>query len=266
MNEPADIKFFVWLNDQQEGPFDEKMIQQMLSEKQITKDTLICPEGGGLDWIPVKDLFLQDLLPENFVLPKSADNLLEQSDDGSRLNFRLNSGVELKVKAVMLYEETALARVNSKKREAMELLKGVSTGIGAWGSIEWVLEASVVIGAIESLLSTGASSEGVKLLQEAFQAEQKLRKEGIYFPVGKIRYLEYPIPGFWKAYSVATVQQEVRVVKTLQLTKNEVRAVKRSANFVHNGDEFISVKAEDDSTCSIRWSAVEKHFYSQSIK
>ena len=257
------MKFFVWLNDQQEGPFDERAIQKMLSEKRISRDTLICPEGGDLDWIPVKDILWQDSLPESLIPSLSIDELLVQPDDGSRLDIRLNSGAELKIKAVLLYEETALAKINSKKREAMELLKGVSTGIGAWGSIEWVLEASVVIGVMESLLSAGASSEGVKLLQEAFQAEQKLRKDGIYFPVSKIQHLEYPIPGFWKAYSVAAVQEDTQVVKTLQLSKNEVRTVKKHTSFVHNGDEFISVKSENDSKHSIRWSAVESHFYSK---
>jgi hypothetical protein len=129
-----DMKFFVWLNDQQAGPFDDTTIRKMLLQKQISHDTLICPESGDLD-----------------------------------------------------------------------------------------------------------------------------------FPVSKIQFLEYPIPGFWKAFSVATVREETQVVKSLQLTKNEVRTVKKSTYFVHNGDEFISVRAEDDSTCSIRWSAVERHFYSKSM-
>jgi len=265
MNKMDDMKFFVWLNDQQAGPFDDTTIRKMLSQKQISHDTLICPESGDLDWTPVKELFFQDSMPDSMASAQSIEEILEQPDDNTRLHIRFNSGSELKVKAVLLYEETALAKVNSQKREAMELLKGVSTGIGAWGSIEWVLEASVVIGVVESLLSAGASSEGVKLLQAAFQAEQRLRKEGIYFPVSKIQFLEYPIPGFWKAFSVATVREETQVVKSLQLTKNEVRTVKKSTYFVHNGDEFITVRAEDDSTCSIRWSAVERHFYSKSM-
>ncbi len=128
------MKFFVWLNDQQQGPFPERTIQKMLAEKQITKDTLICPEGGDLDWIPAKDLFLQDSLPESLIPPPSIDELLEQSDDGSRLDIRLNSGEELKIKAIRLYDEVALARINSKRAEAMKTLKGVSTGIAPWGS------------------------------------------------------------------------------------------------------------------------------------
>jgi hypothetical protein len=115
---------------------------------------------------------------------------VEQSDDGSRLEIRLNSGAELKIKAVRLYDEIALTELNSKKAEAIKMFKGVSTGIGPWGSIEWVLAASAVIGAVEGVLSAGASSAGARLLEEAIQAERKLRKEGVFFPVGKFQFIK----------------------------------------------------------------------------
>jgi hypothetical protein len=243
MNEMDDMKFFVWLNDQQQGPFSERTIQKMLAEKQITKDTLICPEGGDLDWIPAKDLFLQDSLPESFIPPPSIDELLEQSDDGSRLDIRLNSGEELKIKAIKLYDEMALARVNSKRTEAIKLLKGVSTGIRPWGSIGWVLAASAVIGTVESVLSAGTSSTGANLLEEAVRAERNLYREGVFFPAGKIQYIETPMPDFWRAYAK---------------TKNATSA------FIHNGDEFISVMTDDGSDCSIRWAAIGRYCYSKS--
>ena len=243
MNEQADMKFFVWLNDQQEGPFDERAIKQMLAEKRITQDTLICLEGGDLDWIPVKDILWQDSLPESLIPPPSIDELLEQSDDGSRLDVRLNSGEELKVKAIRLYDETALARVNSKRTEAIKLLSGVSTGIRPWGSIGWVLAASAVIGTVESVLSASTSSTGANLLDEAVRAERNLYREGVLFPVGKIQYIETPMPDFWRAYAK---------------TKNATSA------FIHNGDEFISVMTEDSSDCSIRWTAIGRYCYSKS--
>jgi hypothetical protein len=236
------MNFFVWLNDQQEGPFDERAIQKMLSEKRITKDTLICPEGSDLDWIPVKDLLWQDSLPESLIPPPSIDELLEQSDDGSRLDIRLNSGEELKIKAIRLYDEIALARVNSKRAEAMKMLKGVSTGIAPWGSIGWVLAASAVIGTVESVLSAGASSTGANLLEEAIRAERNLHREGVFFPVGKIQYIETPTPDFWRAYAKI---------------KNATSA------FIHNGDEFISVMTDDSSDCSIRWTAIGRYCYSK---
>ena len=50
-------KFFVWQNEQQQGPFDANQIRQMILERKITGETLVCPEDGGLDWTPAKKLF-----------------------------------------------------------------------------------------------------------------------------------------------------------------------------------------------------------------
>lgn len=243
------MKFFVWLNDQQQGPFDEETIRKMFAEGQIARDTLACPEGGELDWTPVGELLLQDSIPESFASLSSIDEILaEQFDDGSRLEIRLNSGAELKIKTVRLYDEIALAEVNSKKAEAMKLFNGVSTGLGVWGSIEWVLAASAVIGAAEAVLSAGASSAGSRLLEEAIHAEQKLRKEGVFLPVRRIQNIENPMPGFWR-----------------MLARKGKDIGTASSGFVHNGDEFISVMADDDTVSSIRWSAVERYNYVKSV-
>jgi len=242
------MKFFALLNEQQQGPFDEETVQKMISGGEIKRDTLVCSEDGDVGWTPAKELFFQDSLPESFTPAPSIDEMLaEQSDDGSRLEIRLNSGAELRIKAVELYDEIAMAKVNSKRAEAMKMFKGVSTGIGPWGSIEWVLAASVVIGAVESVLSAGASSTGAGLLGEAMRAERQLRKEGIFFPVNKVQYIEDPTPGFWRAHAV------------------KAKTAKTATAFVHNGDEFISVMTDDNSACSIRWSAVERYFYSKPI-
>ena len=237
------MKFFVWLDDQQQGPFEEEVIRKMLSEKQIGQDTLVCPEGGNLDWASVKELFFLESLPESFLQSFSLEEISNnQFYDGSKLVIQLNSGLELKVKAIRLFDEIELAEVNAKKAKAMEMFKGVSTGIGAWGSIEWVLAASVAIGAVESVLSAGAASSGADLLREAIQAERQLRKEGVFFPVSKIQYIDTPIPGGWRAFA-----KKSKVVTA----------------FVHIGDDFISVKTDDDSICSVRWSAVESNYYSK---
>ena len=238
------MKFFVWLNDQQQGPFEEEVIREMLAKKQVAHDTLVCPEGGDLDWTPVKELFFQDSLPESFIQPPSIDEMLaEQFNDGSKLEIRLNSGAELKIKAVRLYDEVALAKVSSKRSEAIKMLQGVSSGIGAWGSIEWVLAASVVIGAVESVLSAGTSSAGAKLLREAIYSERQLRKEGVFFPASKIQLIENPIPGFWRGFA---------------------KKAGATTAFVHNGDEFVVMQIDDGSTCSVRWNAVERYNYSKS--
>jgi hypothetical protein len=269
VNKSEIMKFFAWLNDQQQGPFDEETIRKMISEGQIAQDTLVCPEGGDLDWTPVKELFFQDSIPESFIPLPSVDEMsVEQSDDGSRLEIRLNSGAELKIKAVQLYDEIALAELNSKKAEAMKMFKGVSTGLGSWGSIEWVLAASAVIGAAEAVLSAGASSVGARLLEEAIQAERKLRKEGVFFPVSKIQYIDNPMPGFWRVPVKKDVRVEAQVIPkslTIQLRpKWETRISTVTSAFVHNGDEFISAMADDNAVSSIRWNAIERYVHLKS--
>ena len=256
------MKFFAWLNDQQQGPFDEEAIRQMISKEQITRETLLCPEGEDLDWTSAKELFFQDSLPESFGLANlSAYEVSpDYADDGYRLEIRLNSGSELIIKAVRLYSETALKELNSKKSEAMKMFKGVSTGLGSWGSLEWVLEASAVIGAAEAVLSAGAASAGASLLEEAIQAERKLRKEGVFFPISKIQFVENPTPGFWRAFVKQDIRVEVPVYQIIQIKqKTKTQTTATTSAFVHNGDEFISVVTDDNAVSAIRWSAIERY-------
>lgn len=238
------MKFFVWLNDQQQGPLDEETIRQMVSDGQIARDTLVCQEAGDLDWTSVGELFFNDTKLKSLGLAEIHEqtDLTGQVDNGSRLEIRLISGAKLIVKAVRLYDEIALAELNSKKHQAMEMLKGVSTGLGAIGSIGWVLAASAIIGAAEAVMSAGVSSAGSRLLEEVLQADKKLRNEGVFFTIGKIQHIENPLPGFW------------RVPNTGELETQTIRSA-----FVHNGDEFISVLVDDDSVYSIRWNAVESY-------
>ena len=173
------------------GLLDEKTVQKMISGGEIKRDTL----GLFRRW-----RFSLDS-SERIVFSRFATRIfcsasvllmkyqLNKSDDGARLEIRLNSGVELKIKAVRLYDDIALAKVNSKRAEAMKMFKGVSTGIGPWGSIEWVLAASAVIGAVDRFYQREhlASSVPGLPLKRRFKQERKLRKEGVFFPVSKIQ-------------------------------------------------------------------------------
>ncbi len=258
------MQFFVWLNDQQQGPFDEETIQRMVSEGQIANETLLCPEGGDLDWTPAKELFPPDFLatprkavvcsPGPPVLEKPADSLARREDDGTRVEVRLTSGVVLKIKAVRLNDETALAEVNAKRAQALKSFQGVSTGIGSIGSIGWVLATSVVVSAVEGALSAVAASAGTNLLAEVIQLEQKLRSDGVFMPVGVIENIEAPVPGLWRVPCKrgAMVQTGVNFWNVKQFENREVPSA-----LIHSGDEFVGVQTDDDSITSVRWSAVE---------
>ena len=221
------MKFFLWESDQEQGPFNEETVQSMITNGQIPQDTLMRLEDSNSDWIAAKDLFPQDNL---------GIRQLKVSEKAS-LEIYLNSGAKLKIKSVCLYDEIALASLNAKKAEAVKKLQGVSIVLGSIGSIEWVIAASAAIGAVESILSANASTTGVSLLKQAIQAEKKLRREGVLSPVDKIQNIENPIPCFWRTH----------LGKTL----------------VHNGDEFVVAQTDDQSICSIRWSAVERYIYSK---
>jgi len=234
------MKYLVWLKDQQQGPFDEATIREMLLEGEIARDTLVCPEGSDLDWTSVGELFFHDSKLKSLGLAEIPDDVVlqGQADDGFRLEIRMNSGMDLIVKAVRLYDESGLVKLNSKKAEARKMFQGVSTGLGAIGSIEWVLAASVIIGATEAALSSGAASAGVRLLEEAIYLERKIRNEGVFSPVGTIRQIEDPIPNLWR------------------VSKKDLQGA-----LIHNGDEFISMINDDGSSCSIRWGAIERYVY-----
>ena len=174
-----------------------------------------------------------------------------KTEDAAFVKIRLMSGKELKIKAVQLYDRLTLSVVSQKKSEARKKHQGVSTGLGSIGSLEWVLASSLVIGAVEGVLSSGAAAQGTKLLTEAIQLEMDLRNEGAFLPVGTIKNIEHPLPGIWLVLGEAK-----------SLENGETRRF--PAAFIHNGDEFITVQTDDDSICYIRWSAVESYAYQTS--
>ena len=151
-------KFFVWQNEQSQGPFDQATIQQMISDGQIFEDTMLCPEDGGLDWTPAKELFFQDSPPESLVAitpandtPQAAsESLVEikinqyhsffhhpaKNEDSVSVEIRLQSGAELKVKAIRLFDESTLLAIARNRAQAAQGHQGVSTGLGSIGSLE----------------------------------------------------------------------------------------------------------------------------------
>ena len=186
--------------------------------------------------------------------PTEAQKLERSPDDGARLHLVLNSGVELKVRAIRLYDENDLAKLNAKKAEAMKLFEGVSTGLGAIGSIGWVLAASVVIGAAEAAMSSSAATAGARLLAEAIQMEKWLRGRGVFLPVGKISNIENPLPGFWRRK-----YEKADKVRFNTAAGEQIEMDTSQSALIHNGDEFLTVQTDDGSIRSIRWSTAERY-------
>ena len=119
-----------------------------------------------------------------------------------------------------------------------------------------MLATSVVIGAVEGVLSAATASSGTNLLAEVIRMEQKLRMEGVFCHIGKIENIEAPIPGLWRVpyKRMARVEAGVNFWHEKQYKDQEVPSA-----YIHSGDEFILVQTDDGTVCSIRWSSVE-HF------
>jgi hypothetical protein len=47
------MKYFLWIGEQADGPYDKPQLVEMLLSGKITKETLWIPENGKEDWQPV---------------------------------------------------------------------------------------------------------------------------------------------------------------------------------------------------------------------
>jgi hypothetical protein len=257
-------RFFVWQQEKQQGPFDQETVQQMIVNGEIANETLLCPEDGGLDWTPAKELFLADSPPANLAtIENVSDDLLveirvnpfqflcyrpDRLSENALVEIRLTSGTDIRIKAMRFYDLKAMTAIDAKKTDARQKSHGVSTGLGSFGSLGWVLASSVVIGAVEGVLSSGAASQSMNLLVEANKMETALRDEGVFLPVGIIKNIEHPFREKWFAQ-----------VEMKNLAKEKTK--QNSSVYALNEDEFLTVKTAEDWVCSIRWSAVESYTY-----
>jgi len=250
------MKYFVWQEEQPDGPFDEVAMQNRILEGLITDDTLVCIDNGELDWVPAKELFFQDSPPENSATEDSADDdsLLEivvndhnsffyrPTEDGDFfVVLRLNSGTDLKVKAIRLYDELSLRMMHLKRAEVLKKYPGMATG-----SLGWWLVTTAGGESGEGGVSTAAARAGDNLVAEAMQLEQKVRENVHFLPVGVIENIENPLPGFWRVSG----KSKIRIPP-------QEKADWIASAFIHNGDDFVMVQTIDDMVYSIRWNAVE---------
>jgi len=157
----------------------------------------------------------------------------------SQVKLTLTSGASLSVVQIKLFDAQALQRLATMRATAATQMGGVSTGLGAVGSLDWVLMASVAIGAVESAMSNAAAKQGAETLRNALILERKIRRTGSFFPVGMIDQIEQASPAHWEVPAQALAP----------------------SGFIHNGEGFIVVKDSEDTSTAIRWSTVEAYKY-----
>lgn len=156
--------------------------------------------------------------------------------EASAVEIVLTSGAALKIKAVRLYDANELHELATKKAEAAQMLNEISSPQGSVGDPLWMVAATKSIGTIEDRRSRGSVQTGLSLLQKFVEQERKLRADAKFFSVGQVQDMEYPIPVRWQ----------------VPLAESK---------FVHNGDEFVTVKDTGGVVKSIRWSCVESYDY-----
>ena len=256
---PTPPRFFLVDKDIQKGLIDRETIQEMIDNGQLSNDALVCSEDGSTDWTSVGKIFVMKPNKEIFQSSPESEALsipLAHINSGIKLEIRTLSGNSHQIKAIRLYDEIHLSEISAKRAEALKRLQGVSTGIGSIGSIGWVLATSVVIGAVESVLSAGATSSGYALLANVIKLEQELRANGTFISIEEIENIETPNPGLWRVPYKRKANVEAGVT-FMGEKKWEMREL--STAFIHSGDEFITVQTEDGAVQAIRWTAVEHY-------
>ena len=99
----------------------------------------------------------------------------------------LVSGERLVVREVLLYDVDKVAEINSLKAQASNELKGFSTGIGFWGSPDWVVGGALALGAVESMISNAKQKTGLRLLRLAAEKFNQLPNNSVFVSVDRIR-------------------------------------------------------------------------------
>lgn len=157
----------------------------------------------------------------------------------SRIKLTLTSGTSLCIAKIKLFDAQALQRLATMRATAAPQMGGVSTGLGAIGSLGWVLMATAAIGAVESAMSSAAARQGAEALRNALTLERRIRQTASFFPVGMIDQIEHPLPAFWEVPAQPIAP----------------------SGFIHSGDDFAVVQDPDGNSTAVRWGAVENYHY-----
>lgn len=173
------------------------------------------------------------------------------------LTIQLTSGELIQIAAIKLYSEFSVEEASALRAKAMKQLGGWSSGMGAWGSLGHVVMTSAVIGAIEHAISKGLSKEGMVLLAQALEAENRVRAEGKYLPIAEIVNLQHPIPSLWRV-PFERETSEIVINRGFFSETETKKIVMVPCAYVHNGDEFVWIKADAGKEHGVRWAHVEK--------
>jgi hypothetical protein len=179
----------------------------------------------------------------------------------------LASGQSLKMRSVMLYEETRVREIASLQNLVVGKLGQLSTGISSIGSPGWVLGASSVL-VFENSATNAAKKEGLEILRKIEALSKGLRETATYCDARELENRHLPHPNLWFFHRVQTDFINIRemgwserreFLRRHNKSKSDIHdnqiSLAKEMRYVHNGDEFINVNT-DIGPMNIRWSAV----------
>lgn len=192
------------------------------------------------------------------------------SDLELRLLLNLTSGSQLMATSLMLFPEWEIRHAQSLRAAAQEELGGFSTGLGFWGSPGYVVAGAAILGIVESLVSNSKTKKGLEMLAQAAATYEQARGHGAHFAISEVNGIDRPHPTVWRA--TKTTQVIVKDVQAMGVSKfgqflrqyniskenitNGIAAF--TGTFIHNEDEFVSIKVDDQSV-AVRWSEIASY-------
>jgi len=149
------------------------------------------------------------------------------------------SGTELEIDRVCLWPKYELDQMNGILQLAATQGQGFSTGLGFIGGIGSVVAKSLVLGAVEGVISDSMQSTASRNRSTAMKLHQRAKRLALFFPVNSIQNIQDPDPSSWCAEYIDTLSKECLA-------------------YTHSGLPFIRVNTTDCSIRNIVCSSIEQ--------
>jgi len=141
------MKYFIWIGEKQDGPYNASQIIEMILSATITKQTLYLPEGGSSDWEPLSKIYTS-LFAEAYP-PQPAQH-----------QFRLPA-----------IEDSSVAKALTIIA-ALELIGSPIVGLGVGSDNAEVGWLVFISGVISGLILLGFA----RVIQNTFESSQRLKR------------------------------------------------------------------------------------------
>jgi len=148
------------------------------------------------------------------------------------------SGAELAVSEISLWPKDLLDQATSLFAQSGSLAEGFSTGIGFIGTLGSVVTRSLLLSAVEGVISSNMRSTAGTLLEQAAHLVWTASRQAWSVPVKNIANIEDADPSTW--------------VATFRWPDGSTR------QFVYSGQPAIQVRTIEGATRRLIWSAVEQ--------